>query len=170
MGRNAKLRKQRKEGNLAGDIPASKQSASAKKSQEQSFFGKVASWVKRAPSVAQDSVEIQALKFSEKNNIALGAIAWEGFQKSGKGLVFVEDAGDSSKMEYVPQKFVKKTLNTRGLHPDDAKAIANMVEVYNPENGLVMVYVSPTGEITATSTPKLDPTPPECYRLHKETK
>ncbi|HIK27833.1 MAG: hypothetical protein N3E45_11810 [Oscillatoriaceae bacterium SKW80] len=149
MGRNAKLRQQRKEGNISSGI-------AAQKFKDQFFIGKEISLIKRAPSVKPKEVEIKALEFAKKNNIAMGAMAREGFEKLGKGLIFVEE-GEVSKMEYVAQKLIKKKLNTRGLHPEDVKAIANMVEEYNPEKNLVMVYISPTGEITATSNLKLQP-------------
>lgn len=157
MGRKARLRQQRKEENISGGI-------ATQKFQEQFFLGKEISPIKRAPSVKSNEVEIKALEFAKKNNIAIGALAWEGFKKSGKGLILVEER-ESAKMEYVPQKLIKKKLNTRGLHPEDVKAIAFMVEEYNPEKNLVMVYISPTGEIKAISNLKLEPTPPECYRV-----
>lgn len=94
----------------------------------------------------------------------------EGYQQQGKGLVLVQDSGSSSpQIEYIPRKFLKKNIRQHGVEKEDTQAMDNMIEVYEPSNSVVMVYVNNNGEMSASMTPQSQPTPEECYRMMQET-
>lgn len=94
----------------------------------------------------------------------------EGYQQQGKGLVLVQDSDSSSpQIEYIPRKFLKKNMRQHGVEPEDTQAMDNMIEVYEPSNSVVMVYVNNNGEMSASMTPQTQPAPEECYRMMQET-
>lgn len=113
---------------------------------------------------------MDAHDFSKENQVLLGAIAWEGYQQQGKGLVLVQDSDSSPpQIEYIPRKLLKKTMRQHGVDPEDTQAMDNMIEVYEPTNSVVMVYVNNNDEMSTSMTPQTSPTPQECYHMMQET-
>jgi hypothetical protein len=113
---------------------------------------------------------LDARDFTDTNEVLVGAIAWDGYQQQGKGLVLVRDSDTSPpQIEYVPRRFLKKTMRQLGVDPEDIKATDNIVEAYSPEDSAVMVYLSTQGELSSSLMPMKERTPQECYRLLQET-
>jgi len=184
MGRNAKIRQQRKHSALTqvssdtqhpSQLSAKASSLSQKPlpkqpSKNTSFWGKIAASLNPFPKVDKYQPCMDADDFSEENQVLVGASAWSGYQQQGKGLVLVQNSDSSSpQIEYIPRKLLKKTMRQHGIAPEDTRAMDNMMEVYEPTNSVVMVYVNNNGEISASMTPQTGPTPEECYRMLQET-
>ncbi|HAX88318.1 MAG TPA: hypothetical protein DCY91_19130 [Cyanobacteria bacterium UBA11370] len=191
MGRKAKIRKQRKQSALweassTSGKPLSQDaariSALVKKSspelkpelerQGTSWWGRITDALNPFPKVETEKYQgcWDAQDFSEANEVLVGAVAWDGYQQQGKGLVLVQDSDTSpAQIEYVPRRFLKKTMRREGVDPEDIKAIENMLEVYSPEDSVVMVYLSTQGEMFSSLMPMNERTPQECYRLLQET-
>lgn len=184
MGRNAKIRKQRQHSALSevssvsqkpSQLSAQTSSLSKKPSPKQqskntSFWGKIAASLNPFPQVDKYQACINAQDFAAENQVLMGAVAWSGYQQQGKGLVLVQDSNSSPpEIEYIPRKFLKKIMRQHGVEPENTQAMDNMIEVYQPSNSVVMVYVNNNGEISAFMTPQTQPTPEECYRMLQET-
>ncbi|MFP4409912.1 hypothetical protein [Coleofasciculus sp.] len=191
MGRKAKIRKQRKQSALGeasspSDKPLSQDtariSALVKKPspelkpeperQGTSWLRRITDALNPFPKVEMEKYQgcWDAQDFSEANEVLVGAIAWDGYQHQGKGLVLVRDSDTSPpKIEYVKSRFLKKTMRPQGVDLEDIKAIKNMLEVYSPEDSVVMVYISTQGEMSSSVMPMNECTPQECYRLLQET-
>jgi hypothetical protein len=187
MGRKAKIRKQRKQSALGeasspSDKPLSQDtariSALVKKPSPElnkpstSWLGRITDALNPFPKVETEKYQgcWDAQDFSEANEVLVGAIAWDGYQHQGKGLVLVRDSDTSPpQIEYVKSRFLKKTMRPQGVDLEDIKAIENMVEVYSPEDSVVMVYLSTQGEMSSSVMPMNECTPQECYRLLHET-
>lgn len=184
MGRNAKIRQQRKHSALTeissdtrqpSQLSAKVSSLSHKPlpkqpSENTSFWGKIAASLNPFPKVDKYQPCMDAHDFFEPNQVLVGASAWEGYQQHGKGLVLVQNSDSSpTQIEYIPRKLLKKTMLQHGVAKEDTRAMDNMIEVYEPTNSVVMVYVNNNGEISASMTPQTEPTPEECYRMLQET-
>ncbi len=184
MGRNAKIRQQRKHSAITevssstqqpSQLSAKASSLSHKPlpkqpSENTSFWGKIAAELNPFPKVDKYQSCMDAHDFCEENQVLVGASAWSGYQQQGKGLVLVQNSDSSPpQIEYIPRKLLKKTMRQYGVAPEDTRAMDNMIEVYEPTNSVVMVYVNNNGEISESMTPQTEPTPQECYRMQKET-
>ena len=184
MGRNAKLRKQRQQSALSevssvSQKPSqlssqasslSKKSSPKQQSENTSFWAKIAASLNPFPKVDKYQACIDAQDFAAENQFLMGAVAWSGYQQQGKGLVLVQDLDSSPpEIEYIPRKFLKKIMRQHGVDPENTQAMDNMIEVYEPTNSVVMVYVNNNSEMSAFMTPQTEPTPEECYRRMQET-
>lgn len=177
MGRQAKLRQQRKQTNqpAADPKPTSKLAQShsvqpkpqrqpKKQSAIGKFFNRLNPFAKEDDYAWLEDEE----DFTETNNQLMGAVAWEGFQEVKRGFVFVEELEDAApQLDYIARRYLKKTLRQKGVDAEGIKTIDAMVGAYKPQEQLVMVYLRQNNEITA-SIPPLDKTPPEYYRLMQE--
>lgn len=184
MGRNAKIRKQRKHSTLSEASSLSQQpsqlsakaSSRAQKplpkqhSENTSFWGKIAASLNPFPKADKYQACMDAHDFCEQNQVLLGASAWEGYQQQGKGLVLVQDLDSSPpQIQYIPRQLLKKIMRQHGVDPEDTQAMNNMIAVYEPSNSVVMVYVNHNDEMSASITPQTSPTPEECYHMMQET-
>lgn len=177
MGRQAKLRQQRKQSTqpAAEPKPASKlaQSHSVKSNpsrppQKQSAIGKFFNRLNPFSKEEDYGWLEDEQDFTEANNQLMGAVAWEGFQEVKRGFVFVEESeGTAPQLDYISRRYLKKTLRQKGVDAEGIETIDEMVGIYKPKEQLVMVYLHQNKEITA-SIPPLDKTPPEYYRLIQE--
>lgn len=171
MGRQAKLRQQRKQAERSpsvADTPKTSRSGQTPP-KSQSFLGK---FIKRLNPFSKEKEDLSWLEderdYTEENQRLVGAIAWEGYQKHKRGVVFAREIENAPvELEYIPRKLFKKTLRQRGVTEEDMKEIEALVNSYDPEQSVVSIYCDLNGEITA-SMPTLDPPPPECERLMRE--
>ena len=184
MGRNARLRKERK--NLSGKSPinlkknrsnslATKASTLAKfqvstpEEESKSVLGKIKDFLP-FPKGEKNQIPLDAADFQTENQVLIAAVAWEGYQQDGKGVVCVQNLADSPPIfEYIPQKKLRARMNQYSVDRPDIKNIETMIDVYKPTEGWVMVYCDRDGEISAGSNPKQEPSPEECYKMLKET-
>ncbi len=191
MGRQAKIRKQRKQSVLGEASPTSgkplsqdaakisslvnkpsPEPESESDKQVTSWWGRITDALNPFPKVDVEKYQgcLDAHDFTDTNEVLVGAIAWDGYQQQGKGLVLVRDSDTSPpQIEYVPRRFLKKTMRQLGVEPEDIKATDNIVEAYSPEDSTVMVYLSTRGELSSSLMPMQERTPQECYRLLQET-
>jgi len=179
MGRQAKLRQQRKQAGASfpsKELPPDsswskflKKPVSTQKKENTSLLGKVKAWLNPLPKVDKYQACLESHDFFEENNVVLGAFAWSGYQKKHqKGIVFVLDLDDSNpKNDYIPRKLIKTTMPRYGVETSDIPAIDSMVEIYEPETDLVLVYVNRAREMS-TAVEKPEITPPECYETMRK--
>ncbi|WP_156818060.1 hypothetical protein [Mastigocladopsis repens] len=76
-------------------------------------------------------------------------------------MVVVLD-NSSPRIDYIPRQFILRRIYQYDLDTEDVKAIDNMVEVYELETDIVMVYVNRKSEMY-TAMEKPENTLPECY-------
>ncbi|MGK7924928.1 MAG: hypothetical protein AB4290_06660 [Spirulina sp.] len=183
VGRQAKLRQKRKQGevksNTASPVKQSTWAKLAKRptpeepEQKTSFFGKL---LDRLPdrlnpfsNTPRDSSDLDGETFFATNEMVLGAIAWEGYEKSHqKGAVFVRDMGeDPFQMSFISQSSFKKKLGRSGIEGEDIKAIAEMVNNSDPKEDIVLLFCDRDGEMSAIFRPT-QPPPPDCYQNLKD--
>jgi hypothetical protein len=184
MGRNAKLRQQRKQTNsttsalppkrsrspeqsIRAEVPAPVRKTSLNPAWQNKlppFLQKLTSRFSAPGKQAQDEASIEVDEFFQENTALLAAIAWEGYQTYGRGIVFAFNSGQPLvQIEYVPRKSLRKYLDKTEL-----EAFANMLEVYEPEKDLVITYLASDGEVMLSSHPDVQPSPPECYRMRQQ--
>ncbi|WP_204102396.1 MULTISPECIES: hypothetical protein [Spirulina sp. CCY15215] len=179
MGRQAKLRQERKQGEVKSTTVAPvKQSPWAKLAQrptpeepekKTSFLGKVLDRLPDRLNPLANNKERENLDgdaFCDANEQVLGAIAWEGYEKNHqKGAVFVRDMGESPfQMSYISQGSFKKKLSRMGIEGEDLTAIAEMVKNSNPKLDIVLLFCDRDGKMAAIVRPT-QPSPPECYQI-----
>lgn len=184
MGRKAKLRQQRRSGKASGqtfpdgkksvgtnqqsiraEVPALPQSSSPppEKSESRSPLSRLTSLFKATPKqqALYDSGEEVGDFISEYGEL-LGAIAWEGYQTYGRGIVFAGPNADSTiAIEYVPRKHLRQYVGKA-----DIKLFADTLEMSDPEKDLPLLYTTQAGETMLSANP-MEPPPPECYRRRK---
>ena len=182
MGRNAKLRKQRKSGEAKGDasqttkssctslstvrteVPLASDTAASQSESTQKkpgFFGKLFSRFSSSGTKTRDP-SVEASEFFLEYEETLAAIAWKGYKNYGRGVVFAHPSDQPAiQIEYVPRKLLKKYTAQNARHID---FLSDMLEEYDPPTGLLAVYLHPSGETIATPLSDLEPSPPECYR------
>jgi hypothetical protein len=172
MGRQAKLRQQRKQSDRADNrsaTPEEKTPTTFKASPQpknQSFFGKLVKWLNPFSKETEDLSWLEDERdLTAENNRLVGAVAWEGYQTQKRGFVFVQEFEDvPPQLEYISRRSLKKNLRKQGVTEEEMKAIEDSIASYDPEQSVVLVYRSLSGEI-GVSMPTLDPPPPECYAL-----
>ena len=183
MGRNSRLRQQRRSqasGQTASEtakakrtkqqlvrveVPALNPKASAppEKNKSRSPLSRLTSFFKPTPkqqSLYNSSQEVE--DFISKYGELLGAIAWEGYQTHGRGIVFAGPISDSTiAIEFVPRKSLRNYVIK-----DDLKMFTEILEMSDPEKDLPMLYTTQSGD-TMLSGNALDLSPPECYRRRR---
>lgn len=185
MGRNARIRRERK------SSPLPSQSSPPSKQKDHSLLSIASSLVTHTPTPSDPppslldkfldrinpfpkfdldkyQVCLDSVDFERDNQVLIAAIAWEGFQRYGKGFVLVEQKLDAStSFKYISQSRVKKTMKKRGLDRLDIQVIDDLINTYEPTKGAVFVYVNSRGEISFSNTSAQDSNPPECYQMLK---
>lgn len=165
MGRNAKIRKQRLDSVLKEVSSLPQKPLPKQQSENTSFLGKIAALLNPFSKVDKYQADLDAHDFFEENQVLVSAIAWEGYQQQGKGLVLVIDSNSSPpQIKYIQRKSLRKSMHQHDVAPEDVQAMDNMIEVYEPTFSVVMVYVNNDGEMSAAMIPQEDPSPQECYR------
>lgn len=171
MGKNAKLRQQRK---LNAGTAVEKSAYRAKlasssggyesaisqyvkeltpEPEKQSFFQKIADRFNPLPKADKYAGMMAEVDFFKENNTALGAIAWEGYQNTNaRGLLFVENlANQPIRVKYIPTPKLKSFLGKYGVGADNVEPIQSMVKIYHPEESVAMLYVSHDGDVSIGS-------------------
>ena len=186
MGRNAKLRKQRRSDEAKGTTAQSQKSLSTAQSTlraevalksnsaaatststppKTGLFGKLFSRFK-SPLKKTPAPSIEANEFFLEQTQALAAIAWQGYKTYGRGIVFAIPSDQPTvQIEYVPRKILRKYIDQTD---NDLDFLSDMLEDYNPKTGLIAVYFHPSGETIATPLFDLEPSPPDCYRQQEK--
>ncbi|RUT03953.1 hypothetical protein DSM106972_048670 [Dulcicalothrix desertica PCC 7102] len=129
------------------------------------MFGKIIDWLNPFPKVDDKyQASFEASDFFKENDTVLGAVAWEGYQKTNSpGLVLVNDVTESSpKINYITRQSILKKMRRLSVDNENIKAIQNMVEVYEPPSDVVMVYVNRNSEMSVTMQKPIM-SPKECY-------
>ncbi|MCS6815385.1 MAG: hypothetical protein NZ772_17670, partial [Cyanobacteria bacterium] len=169
MGRNAKLRQQRRSGlseksvrifNSRPDMDTAPVSTAS-----QSLLGRLLDRFKPSPKSTNTlPPPAEAFDFFDHHALLLSALAWEGYTKEGRGILFVTDSPSSFEVEYVVRGRLKPKLRSLQVDAEATEAIAEAVKKYYPERDLLMLFVTQTGAIDFVSMPNLDPPPPACYQ------
>ena len=184
MGRKAKLRQQRrsektsgqtasevnkpvrtKQQSIRAEVPALAQRSSSppEKTKSRSPLSRLTSFFKATPkqqSLYDSSEEVG--DFVSEYGELLGAIAWEGYQTHGRGILFAGPSSDSTiEIEYVPRKYLRNYVSK-----DDIKTFTEILEMSDPEKDLPILYTTQSGDTMLSSNP-IDLPPPECYRRRR---
>ncbi|NJN02340.1 MAG: hypothetical protein HC873_21225 [Leptolyngbyaceae cyanobacterium SL_1_1] len=180
MGRNAKLRKQRRQerqGEPAlsaaeyplfrqprkktqlevATLPQPEPSESKPKSLLGRLFSRSQSDSKSSLTASADEMERFFITYQQW----LGAIAWEGHQTLGSGLLLAANTAQQTvQVEYIARKNLK-----RYFPPDSIEAAQELTKLYEPDTEITLVYTTQSGEMMLGSPRSPDPLPPECHRL-----
>jgi len=156
MGRNSKIRQQRKHSALI-EISSGTQMPSHylprhplyhktfKQPSENILLGKIAASLKPFPKVG--SINLAWTHTPSRKKIRFcgceaGGLSAAGERTGGSKLWLF-----TSSNQYIPRQLLKKKcVNT--VATEDIRAMDNMIEVYEPTNSVVMVYVNNDGEIS----------------------
>lgn len=179
MGRKARLRKERKlsssstqqinqpqdESILARASSLVKQ-PDASSDEQSSWNKKFWDWINPLPKLDQYQTGIDVSEFEQENQVLLAAIAWEGFEKHGKGLVLVQQRQDSpTNFQYISRIRLKKRMKKQGVERESIQVMEEQIKSYHPEEDVIIVHVNQEGEIFTSISAKQDPSPPECYKM-----
>lgn len=188
MGRDAKLRKQRREQQQdqpAGDldqtstlkaerspfqnleefdqveVPAIAPTAPASESESSSPF-----WLKRLLPFNRTAKDprcqsgAETGEFFDAYQTTLGAIAWHGYKTQGRGFVLATPTErDTVQLRYVS----RKSLN-QWIQPEKRAACRQIIENYEPQTEVILVRIAPTGEMILNSPQPTEPAPQLCYQ------
>ncbi len=181
MGRQARLRRERKSSTSSTKEITKPQDnsvlarASSLVKQPQvtadepsSWSEKFWDWINPLPKVDKYQASIEASEFEQENQVLIAALAWEGFEQHGKGLVLVEQRPDAPiTFQYISRLRLKKKMKKHGVEPEDIQAMSELIKSYQPKEEMIAVYVNREGRMsTSISTPK-ESSPPECYQMLK---
>lgn len=169
MGRNAKLRQQRRSGSSEKFVRVFKSRPDIDippvSTTSQSLLGKLIDRFKPSPKPTNaTSSEVEAFDFFDRHALLLAALAWEGYIKEGRGILLVTDSPSSFEVEYIVRGRLKPRLRSLEVDTEATEAIAEAVKRYHPERDLLMLFVSQATTIDFISMPNLDPPPPACYQ------
>lgn len=191
MGRDAKLRRQRREQRQepaeslaqAGatssehspfqnleefdqvEVPAIAPASppSASKPASSSWFNRLLPFKRTAKETLYSSGE-EADKFFDAYQTTLGAIAWHGYKTQGRGFVLATPTErDTVRLRYVS----RKTLN-QFIQPEQRAACRQVIENYNPQTDILLVMVTSTGDMMLSSPQATEPSPQMCYEQRQE--
>lgn len=184
MGRNARLRKERKTVNGKSPINykktrsnslATKASGLAKtesstpEEEPKSVFGKIKNFLPFSKS-EKNQLPLDAADFQTENQLLIAAVAWEGYQQDGKGAVFVQNLADYPPIfEYIPRKKLRARMNQYSVDREDIKNMETIVDVYKPTESWIIVYSDRDGEMSTGKSSQQNPSPEECYKMFAET-
>ena len=184
MGRKARLRKERKSSTSSTKQIAQPQDNSvlarasslvkqpqATPDEPTSWSDKVLDWINPFPKVDKYQASIEASEFEQENEVLIAAIAWEGFEQHGRGLVLLEQRPDEPiTFQYISRLRLKKKMKKHGVEPEDIQTMSDLIKTYQPSKQMLAVYVNREGKMsTSISTPK-ESSPPECYQMLKGEK
>lgn len=188
MGRDAKLRRQRRDQRQdkpTGDLAQ----ASAPKAERSPFqnleeFDQVEvpaiaptvptsqaqssspSWFKRllpfnrAAKNTLDQSGADTGEFFETYQMTLGAIAWHGYKTQGRGFVLATPTErDTVQLRYVSRKSLNQLIQ-----PEKRAACRQIMENYDPQTEVILVKIAPTGEMILNSPQPAEPSPQLCYQ------
>ncbi len=183
MGRNAKLRRERK-------LPSSNSTQEKIKHQDNSILARASDlvkkpltspekqlswsdkfwdWINPLPKVDQYETQIDAVEFEQENEVLISAIAWEGFEKQGKGLVLLEEKKEGEIIfKYISRYKIKKTMKIKGVDSEGIQAISELIKSYQPNKSVITVYLGKFGEISMSVSEPKEFSPPECYQMLKD--
>ncbi len=181
MGRNARLRRERKlsQGSTNQPTPKKDNSVLARASSlvkqpqtspstQLSWSEKFWDWINPLPKAEKYQTQIDAVEFEQENEVLISAIAWEGFSQHGKGLVLIETRPDGETIfKYISRIELKKTMKIKEVDPEGIEAMSGLIKSYEPTKEVISVYINQQGEIaTYLSAPKQS-SPSECYQMLK---
>ena len=185
MGRQARLRRERKlsspsstkqiaqpqDNSVLARASSLVKQPQATADEPTSWSDKVLDWINPFPKVDKYQASIEASEFELENEVLIAAIAWEGFEQHGKGLVLVEQRPDATiTFQYISRLRLKKKMKKHGVDPEDIQAMSELIKSYQPKEEMIAVYVNREGKMsTSISTPK-ESSPPECYQMLKVEK
>ena len=179
MGRKARQRRERKlspsstkqitqpqdESILARASSLVKQ-PDASSDEQPSWSEKFWNWINPLPKVDKYQTGIDVSEFEQENQVLLAAIAWEGFEKHGKGLVLVQQRQDSpTDFQYISRIRLKKRMKKQGVDRESIQAMEEQIKSYQPNEDVILVYVNQGGEIFTSVSAEQEPSPPECYKM-----
>ncbi|MDY6785581.1 MAG: hypothetical protein SW833_24025 [Cyanobacteriota bacterium] len=151
MGRQAKLRQQRKQSSRSA-VPPEVQSADSAPSKPKSA---IAQFLKRLNPFSTETEDLSWLEEEnsiEENNRRASAIARESYPTHKRGFVLaVESPEGTPRLEYLPRRTLEPTLRQYGVSPSERKAIADLVKSYDPQDSFVVVYCDLDKSITAST-------------------
>ncbi len=180
MGRNAKLRQQRRQ-ERQGDLAATAENSPLfrqprKKTQlevaalpqpqpqtsaNKSFFGKLFSRSRSDQSASLVSAADEMDRFFATYQQWLGAIAWEGYQTLGPGLLLaVNTAQQTVQVEYLSRKLLK-----RYFPPESLESAQTTLKLCDFGEEIALAYTTQSGEMMLGSPRSPAPLPAECHRL-----
>ena len=184
MGRQARLRRERKSSTSSTKEITKHQDNSvlarasslvkqlqATPDEPTSWSDKVLDWINPFPKVDKYRTSLEASEFEQENEVLIAAIAWEGFEQHGKGLVLVEQRPDTTiTFQYISRLRLKKKMKKHGVEPEDIQTMSELIKSYQPREKMIAVYVNREGKMfTSISSPK-ESSPPECYQMLKAEK
>ena len=125
-------------------------------------------WLNPFPKADKYQASIEASEFEQENQVLIAALAWEGFEQHGKGLVLVEQRPDAPiTFQYISRLRLKKKMKKHGVDPEDIQAMSELIKSYQPKEEMIAVYVNREEKMfTSISSPK-ESSPPECYQMLK---
>ncbi len=183
MGRNAKLRRERKSSSpsstnktiqkkddsilaRASDLVKQPETSPEK---QLSWSDKFWDWINPLPKADKYLTQIDHAEFESENEVLISAIAWEGFEKQGKGLVLLsEKKEEETTFKYISRYKVKKTMKIKGVDNEAIEAISELIKTYEPSKNVITVYLSKFGEISMSISEPKEFSPPECYQMLKK--
>lgn len=183
MGRNAKLRRERKFSSPSStketiqkkdDSILARASDLVKQPQtstdtQLSWSDKFWNWINPFPKAEKYLTQINAVEFEQENEVLISAIAWEGFEKQGKGLVLLEETKEGETIfKYIPRYKVKKTMKIKGVDNEGIQAMSELIKSCEPTKNVITVYINKFGEISMSISEPEEFSPPECYQMLKD--
>ena len=182
MGRQARLRRERKlssssstkqitqaqDNSVLARASSLVKQPQANADEPLSWSEKFFDWINPFPKVDKYQVCLDASEFEQENQVLIAAIAWEGFEQHGKGLVLVDQRENAPTMfQYISRLRLKKTMKKQGVDTEGIQMMSELIKSYQPTEEVITVYINQEGEISSSlSTPK-ESTPSECYQQLK---
>ncbi len=134
-----------------------------------SWSDKFWDWINPFPKADKYLTQIDHAEFESENEVLISAIAWEGFEKQGKGLVLLsEKKEEETTFKYISRYKVKKTMKIKGVDNEASEAISELIKTYQPSQNVITVYLSKFGEISMSISELEEFSPPECYQMLKD--
>lgn len=188
MGRDAKLRKQRRDqrqdqptGDLDQtsapkaerspfqnleefdqvEVPAIAPTAPASESRptSPSWFKRLLPFNRTAKDTHYQS-GAETGEFFDAYQTTLGAIAWHGYKTQGRGFVLaMRTERDTVQLRYVSRKSLNQLIQ-----PEKRAACRQIMENYDPQTEVILVKIAPTGEMILNSPQPTEPSPQLCYQ------
>jgi len=171
MGRNARLRRQRRNEttnlrpSLFTPLDAIQVSPTSKPRSRpwwQKLLGKTNDLPEH--SDATPSLSLNLRRFYEQYAVQIGAVAWEGYQTAGRGFVWVKEQESSFEAEFFPRRQAAALLAEQQVSESDQDTLTSLIKSYDPRSDLVLVFTDPDDRMSAAHLEKLQPNPAECYR------
>jgi hypothetical protein len=152
MGRQAKLRQQRKQAERSPE-PSTAPSTNSAPSKPQSGISK---FLKRLNPFSKDTEDLSWLEddrdYIEQNNRRASEIALAGYPTQKRGFVLaVESEKSAPQLEYRPRRTLEATLRQYRVPKSERNTIANLVKSYDPKGSFVLVYCDRDQAVTAST-------------------